>query len=272
MNEPPSAHIPLNVDDVMQHTVEEFLKLPQDLHAVAAQFAAQDIENSIVFFGSARILPEKIIKDQLNQLEKISPDEDPLIEEKIEHARNCLYMSGFYNAAEELAFKLTEWTLKHPNHKKHFLICSGGGPGIMEASNKGAHRAGGRSIGLSIIIPREQKPNAFITPELDFKFDTFILRKFWFFYFMKAVVVFPGGIGTLDELFEILTLISTGKLPYKVPIVLFGSDYWKNVINFDTLIKYGTINKEESKHFIYCDYVDEAFNFITQQLTQLYLK
>lgn len=271
MNEPQVPRIPQNMDEVMKHTVEEFLRLPQDLHAVAAQFASQNIENSIVFFGSARLLPEKTILKQIKQLEQTSPKEDPLIEEKLQHAKDCLCMSQYYNAAEELSFKLTEWTLKHPDHKKHFLICSGGGPGIMEASNKGAHRANGRSIGLSIIIPREQKSNAFITPELDFTFDTFILRKFWFFYFMKAVVVFPGGVGTLDEFFEILTLITTGKLPYKVPLVLFGSDYWKNVINFDTLVKHGTVTRQEINFLTYSDSVEETFNFITHQLTQLYL-
>lgn len=250
------------------HTIEDLLYLPKDLYQVAERFREKEVENSIAFFGSARILPEDEALKKLAQVKNLSgPDHD----QKIKEAEKTVFMSQFYTATEELAYRLTRWTLEAPQNKKNFLLCSGGGPGIMEACNKGAQRAGGSSIGLAITIAREQKANSYISSDLNFKFDTFMLRKFWFFYFMKALLVFPGGFGTLDEVFEALTLITTQKIKTPIPFLFFDSRYWKSIINFDALVEYGTISSAERQIFHFVDTVDEAFDFLTDQLKLLYL-
>lgn len=252
-----------------------FLPVKNELLEAARRFQAEKVENSIVFFGSARILPQEEAHEILKNLEiKIENTKNPSPKDlqRLERARKDLFVSQFYTAAEELAFLFTQWSNEHPNPKDHFLVCSGGGPGIMEASNRGAHRAGGRSIGLAITIPYEQKANIYATPQLQFNFSAFLLRKFWFFYFAKALVVFPGGIGTLDELFEILTLIKTGKINHYIPIVLFGSQYWKKVINFDIMVEYGTISPEYMEYCHYSDSVEETFSYITQALEKHFIK
>tara|TARA_B100001248_G_scaffold260540_1_gene249039 strand:- start:57258 stop:58073 length:816 start_codon:yes stop_codon:yes gene_type:complete len=257
--------------DLSFKAANHFLPVKDELLEAARRFEEEKVENSIVFFGSARILPEEEAKDSLKELEdKISKQKDPSSKDLqlLDRARKDLFVSQFYTSAEELAYLFTEWSHKHPDPKDHFLVCSGGGPGIMEASNRGAHRAGGRSIGLAIQIPYEQRPNTYASPQLQFNFSAFLLRKFWFFHFAKAMVVFPGGIGTLDELFEILTLIKTGKIDHYIPIVLFGSEYWKKVINFDIMVEYGTISPEYMEYCHYSDSVEETFSYITQALEE----
>jgi uncharacterized protein (TIGR00730 family) len=154
---------------------------------------------------------------------------------------------------------------------RRFVVASGGGPGIMEAANRGAAEAGGKTIGLNIGLPFEQRPNPFITPELNFEFHYFFMRKFWFAYLAKALVVFPGGFGTLDELCEILTLTQTQKLHKKIVIVLYGTSFWKEIVNFDALVKYGMISDTDLDLFQYADDVDTAFQILTEGLTKLYL-
>lgn len=155
--------------------------------------------------------------------------------------------------------------------KHRFVVCSGGGPGIMQAANHGAHQAGGKSIGLGISLPFEQGVNDYIPDDLKFEFHYFFTRKYWFVHIAKALIAFPGGFGTLDELFETLTLIQTGKTPSVPPIVLFGSEFWKNVVNFDTLVEWGTISPEDLDLIHFSDDVDDAFNFLVEQLTARYL-
>jgi uncharacterized protein (TIGR00730 family) len=161
--------------------------------------------------------------------------------------------------------------MKQLDEKDRFIMCSGGGPGIMEASNRGANRANGPSIGLTISIPFEQEPNVYISPQLLFHFNTFFFRKFWFFHHAKALVIFPGGLGTLDELFKFLTSMKTGKSNYYVPTVLFGSSYWKKVINFEAMVEYGTISESDTDFFIYSDSIEETFNYITKELMTHYI-
>jgi len=232
------------------------------------------IRNTIVFFGSTRIVPLSVAEQNLRQLETVrSTDRDSAEAraEKIERAQRAVIMSRYYEDAVLLSEKLTRWSLGIEDAAKRFYICSGGGPGIMEAANRGAQNAGGQSIGLNISIPLEQEPNPYITKELSFEFHYFFIRKFWFFYLGKALVVFPGGFGTLDELFELLTIVQTHKSKKYMPIILYGSQYWNELINFNTLIKWGTISEKDVQLFRFFDDVDSAFEFLRHELTQHYL-
>ena len=177
-------------------------------------------------------------------------------------------MQPYYEAARALARRLTEWRLEGG---RRFLICTGAGPGIMEAANRGAAEGGGRTVGFAINLPGDQEPsNPYVTPDLHFEFHYFFVRKFWFIYNAKALLVFPGGYGTMDELMEVLTLVQTGKVTKKMGIVLYGADFWNEVINFDALLRHGVINPEDRELFVIVDSVDEAFDRVRQFLTANY--
>jgi len=232
------------------------------------------IKNTIVFFGSTRIVPLSVAEQNLKQLEdrrSIGTEPVEALTAQIEQAQRAVIMSRYYEDAVLLSEKLTRWSLSIEDVKKRFYICSGGGPGIMEAANRGAHNAGGPSIGLNISIPFEQEPNPFMTQELSFEFHYFFIRKFWFFYLGKALVVFPGGFGTLDELFELLTIVQTHKSKKYMPIILYGTKYWNELINFNAMIKWGTISEQDLKLFRFFDDVDAAFEFLKDELTEHYL-
>jgi uncharacterized protein (TIGR00730 family) len=186
----------------------------------------------------------------------------------MEKARLRLEMSRYYEDARLLARRLTEWSKQLSDEERRFVICTGGGPGVMEAANRGASEAKGINVGLTISIPVEEFDNIYVTRELSFHFHYFFMRKFWFAYLAKAVIVFPGGYGTLDELFELLTLVQTHKITKHLPIVLFGKKYWNEVINFDTLIKYGNIDAEDVDLVYQTDSVDEAYDYIVAQLSK----
>jgi len=213
------------------------IRILAEFYEPKARFKKNRINNLIVFFGSARA-------------KNADPDgpKSPL--------------SKYYAKAEELSYKLTKWSKKNHKGSQGYNICSGGGPGIMEASNLGAQKGKGKSIGLNISLPMEQYPNPYIDDELNFEFHYFFMRKFWFVYLAKAIVIFPGGFGTMDELFETLTLVQTKKLSKPLPIVIFGTDYWNKLVNFDTMIEWGTISKEDMDLIKFCDDVDEAFNYL----------
>ena len=238
------------------------------------RFNKQRIKNTIVFFGSARTKSQLDAKKHLttvqNCISRSTDKSNPVLQEKLEFAQQQIFLSRYYQDAVELAKRLTDWS-KSLNPTSRFIVASGGGFGMMEAANKGAVEAGGKSVGLNISIPMEQNPNQYITPELNFEFHYFFMRKFWFVYLAKGMVIFPGGFGTLDELFEVLTLMQTKKLGKRLPIVVYGSEYWKQVIHFDAMLKYGTISKADLKLIQFCDTVDEAFNYLTKELTKLYL-
>ena len=173
----------------------------------------------------------------------------------------------YYWEAEELAYLLAKWAIRLKPKGKNFVVCTGGGPGIMEAANRGAQRAGGKSIGMNISLPQPQDPNPYITPELSFAFHYFFMRKFWLVYKAKAVVAFPGGFGTLDEFFEIVTLLQTSKISRKeMTLVLYGEDYWKKVVNFDALVKAGAITPEDRKIFMICSDPRKTFTFLKKKL------
>jgi uncharacterized protein (TIGR00730 family) len=197
-----------------------------------AHFRREKVRDTVVFFGSARL----------------------------REGEGAL--SRYYDEARTLARMLTEWADQFTNHTYRFVVCSGGGPGIMEAANRGAADANGKTVGLNIGLPFEQLPNPYITPELSFEFHYFFMRKFWFAYLSKALVVFPGGYGTMDELMELLTLTQTEKLAKKMTIVLYGSAYWKEIINFEALVKYGMIAPEDLNLFQYADDPASAFEIL----------
>lgn len=181
-------------------------------------------------------------------------------------------MARFYNDARELARRLTEWSNNLQNSTRRFVVCSGGGPGIMEAANRGARDAGGKTVGLNIGLPFEQRPNEYISSELCFEFHYFFMRKFWFAYLAKALIVFPGGFGTLDELMEILTLVQTQKLLKKMVVLLYGSEYWHEILNFDALVRHGMIAPEDLQLFAFVDDVETAFRVLEAGLTKYYIE
>lgn len=253
-----------------------FLKNPQarvlrilaEYMEPAQRFQTLEIKDTIVFFGSARIVSHDDAAAELRRLRNArEADADA-----IEKAERRLAMSRYYEDARELARRLTLWSESLPANKgRRFVVCSGGGPGIMEAANRGAFEANGKSIGLNIEIPFEQKPNNYITPDLNFQFHYFFTRKFWFAYLAKAMVCMPGGFGTMDELMEILTLVQTLKIKKAMPIILFGSEFWRDVINFNALLKYGTISRHDLDLVFRTDSVDEAFAHVTRELTARYI-
>jgi uncharacterized protein (TIGR00730 family) len=225
-----------------------------------SRFHRQKISDTIVFMGSARLLPRDKAEAAMADAEKTGAG--------VEKARAALELSAYYESARELAHRLTLWSKKIEKQEHRFVVCTGGGPGIMEAANRGASEAKGLNVGLTISIPNEEFDNPYVSRELDFHFHYFFMRKFWFVYLAKAVVLFPGGFGTLDEMFEILTLVQTRKMKKRLPIVLFGAKFWNEVINFDALVRYGTISPEDVDLFHRTDSVDEAFDILTKSLVE----
>jgi len=225
-----------------------------------SRFERAKVDDTIVFMGSARTLSREQAEKKLRDAEQSGGD--------LEAARCALHMAGYYEAARELAFRLTQWSMQIDMNEKRFVVCTGGGPGIMEAANRGAAEAHGMNVGLTISIPIEEFDNQYVTPELAFHFHYFFMRKFWFAYLAKAVIVFPGGFGTLDELFELLTLVQTRKMRKPMPIVVFGAEYWRKVIDFDALVRHGTIDAKDVELMRFTDSVDEAYEWIVKQLTE----
>ena len=234
------------------------------------EFRKHKIVDTIVFFGSARLKSRKEAQSELNKFKTINP-ETPKLAEDLRKAQHQLQMSKYYEDAVDLSKRLTEWSMNLGTFAKRFIICTGGGPGIMEAANKGARLAGGYSIGLNISIPFEQFINKYVSPELRFEFHYFFMRKFWFAYLAKCLVVFPGGFGTMDEFFEILTLVQTGKIKKKMLLLVYDEKYWKSIVNFDGLIENGVVNKSDLNHFTFCNSVDDAFKCIVDHFDKHYL-
>jgi uncharacterized protein (TIGR00730 family) len=248
------------------------IRLLSELLEPQQQLRQEGVKDTIVFFGSARIKSKlqcnKLLKSLTLRLKK-SKRQHGIIQQLIEDTEADYQMSKYYEDAVQLSKKLTQWTqtLQHPYR---FVVCSGGGPGIMEAANKGAALAKGRSIGFNVSLPFEQFANPYVTAELNFEFHYFFMRKFWFVYLAKAFVMFPGGFGTMDELMEVLTLVQTQKLRKKVTILLYGKDFWNEVLNFDALIKYRVINPEDLKLFRIVDTPEEAFTHLVKELHSNY--
>jgi uncharacterized protein (TIGR00730 family) len=227
-------------EDFLNSPDARILRILSEYLEPLGHFRHEHIRDTIVFFGSARVR-----------------EDGPLAQ--------------YYRDARTLARLMTEWSNQFANHTYRFVVCTGGGPGIMEAANRGSRDASGKTIGLNIGLPFEQLPNPYISPELSFEFHYFFMRKFWFAYLSKALVVFPGGFGTMDELFEILTLAQTKKLAKKILIVLYGSQFWKEVMNFDALVKHGTISPEDLDLFQYADDPDTAFHLLRDGLVRYHI-
>jgi hypothetical protein len=252
-----------------------------------ARFRREQIQDTVVFFGSARFRCREEADHALELLDNTGatqpapqaeqPASIPDIREgnatdlQRKRAVAAVEMARYYEDARRLAFLLTNWAKSIPSRRHRFVVTSGGGPGIMEAANRGAYEAGGKTIGLNIRLPFEQMPNPYITPSLNFEFHYFFMRKLWFAYLSKALVVFPGGFGTLDEMFEILTLAQTEKLAKKITVVIYGSDYWKKIFNLQALVDTGAISPKDLELFEFADTPEQAFEFLKKGLTDNYL-
>jgi len=233
----------------------------------------EGVGDTIVMFGSARVEPRERALARVERLERGGRGRvSSAAQARSREARAALRMSRYYEEARELARRITAWALTLGERPRRFVICSGGGPGIMEAANRGAADAGGKSIGLSIELPHEQLPNPYISPELSFNFHYFFMRKLWFAQLAKALIVFPGGFGTMDELWEMLTLMQTGKLPHRNLILIYGRRYWDEVLNWQAMVRWGTINKHEYGLLQFADTVDDAFGWICEGLKKYHLK
>jgi hypothetical protein len=225
-----------------------------------ARFDSVGISDTIVFFGSSKVISRERAAAALEDARAAGGD--------VTAAERALKMSRYYEECRELARRITEWSKGLEERRRRFVVCTGGGPGIMEAANRGASEARGLNIGLTISLPNEQRGNAFITRHLTFEFHYFFMRKFWFVYLAKALVAFPGGFGTLDEFFEVMTLVQTRKLRKRLPIVLYGREYWDRVLNLEALVEFGTIDAADLTLFRKVDTVDEAFAYITRELAE----
>jgi uncharacterized protein (TIGR00730 family) len=236
------------------------------------RFRAQNIQDTVVFFGSARTRSRECAEQALAALEAHDGSADAgRIEADRVRAHRAVAWSRYYEDARQLAARLTRWSLGLDATHHRFVVCSGGGPGIMEAANRGAREAGGKTIGLNIRLPFEQGPNPYISRDLHFEFHYFFMRKFWFAYLAKALVIFPGGFGTLDELFEILTLSQTEKLSKQIDIVLYGTGYWDEILHLETMAEWGAVSAHDLGLIHRVDTVDDAFATLTKSLLEKHL-
>lgn len=239
------------------------LRILSEYQEPLVRFRRERVEDTVVFFGSARFRSlqqaEQAMKEAQQAGEAAGPQADP---DPMAAAQAALQMARYYEEARALAQRVAGWAKTLPGPRHRFVVTSGGGPGIMEAANRGAWEAGAKTIGLNIKLPFEQHPNPYVTPALNFEFRYFFMRKYWFAYLAKALVVFPGGFGTVDEMFEILTLAQTRKLDKAIPIIVYGSEYWKTVLNLDYLVSTGAIAAKDLGLFQFADTVEEAFQML----------
>ena len=252
----------------------EFLKTPdaRPIRILAEyldplrRFRKENIQDTVVFFGSARVHSRQRAERALRVLQRKRGRKAADHALLLKRSRKAVEWSRYYEEARELAFMLTDWSLSLEEPRRRFVVCSGGGPGIMEAANRGASEAGGKTIGLNIRLPFEQGPNRYITPGLHFEFHYFFMRKFWFAYLAKALVIFPGGFGTLDEMFEILTLAQTKKLSKKLLVILYGNEYWNEVFDLKPLAEWGAIADADLDLLCRVESVEDAFEELKKHL------
>jgi uncharacterized protein (TIGR00730 family) len=248
------------------------LRILSEYQEPLARFRREQIQDTVVFFGSARFQGNDAARRNLTVVEKNDANTPAgQRDQEMKRALAAVDMARYYEDARRLAFLLTEWSIQIPARRRRFVVTTGGGPGIMEAANLGAHEAGGKTIGLNINLPFEQNPNSYITPALNFEFHYFFMRKFWFAYLAKALVIFPGGFGTIDELFEILTLAQTDKLAKKILVVIYGSEYWHRIMNFQAFVDAGTVSPDDLYLFKFVDTPQDAFAFLRDGLTEYHL-
>jgi len=274
----PRAPLAFENHDFIESHDGRLLRIMAEYQEPLVRFRRERIADTVVFFGSARFHALDVANSQLQLLENTGsatpapPQEQPATPEelasgeasalKLSLAQAAVEMAAYYEDARTLSRIFSTWAKALPGPRHRFVITSGGGPGIMEAANRGAWEAGAKSIGLNIKLPFEQYPNPYVTPALNFEFSYFFMRKFWFAYLAKALVVFPGGFGTLDEMFEILTLAQTDKLANQLPVILYGTSYWKSVLNFEVLAEKGAIAQKDLSLVQFVDSPEEAFAFL----------
>jgi len=282
-----SAPLAYENSDFLNSSDGRLIRIVAEYMEPLARFRHEKIQDTVVFFGSARFRGrdeadhELELLDNTGSTQPAPSEEQPAQPTDIAQGRAsdlqrkravaAVEMARYYEDARRLAGMLTRWAKTIPSRRSRFVVTSGGGPGIMEAANRGAYEAGGKTIGMNIRLPFEQFPNRYITPELNFEFHYFFMRKLWFAYLAKALVVFPGGFGTLDEMFEILTLAQTQKLAKKITVVIYGPDYWKKVFNLDVLVDTGAISPKDIELFQFASTPEEAFELLRNGLTQNYL-
>jgi uncharacterized protein (TIGR00730 family) len=279
-----SAPLAYENTDFLNSPDGRLLRIAAEYSEPMSRFRRERIQDTIVFFGSARFRALDVASHELELLDNTgsvapAPEaEQPARDGQPEtsalrhkRAEAAVEMARYYEDARTLASMLTRWSMTLPGRRHRFVITSGGGPGIMEAANRGAWEAGGKTIGLNIMLPFEQMPNPYITPALNFNFHYFFMRKYWFAYLAKALVVFPGGFGTLDEMFELLTLDQTHKLSKPITIVIYGPSYWKNVIDLELLAEKGAIAVKDLDLFKFADTPEEAFAILKEGLTRNHL-
>ncbi len=236
------------------------------------QFINKKVHKTIIFFGSARIQSTEFYNNKLNILNEVKTkfigEKLNEIEQEIEHIKKMQKSAKYYDEARKLSRLIAEWSQTLPK-KERYHICTGGGPGIMEAANRGAVEGGAKSIGLNISLPFEQFPNPYLSKGLNFEFHYFFMRKLWFVMLAHGMIVFPGGFGTLDELMEVITLKQTHKTTKPLPIILYSSDFWNKLINFDYLVELGTISKNDLNLFTFADTPEEAFEYLKNELIKI---
>jgi len=281
----PLAAAPLAYDnpEFLNSPDARMLRIMAEYYEPMTRFRRERIQDTVVFFGSARFRALDVASHELELLENTGSttpapaDQQPArpdqvqrgeaSEQRLRLAEAAVEMARYYEDARTLAGLVSNWAMSLPGRRRRYVITSGGGPGIMEAANRGAYEVGARTIGLNIKLPFEQMPNPYITPDLNFEFHYFFMRKFWFAYLAKALVVFPGGFGTLDEMFELLTLAQTRKLDKKITVVIYGASYWNSVINLDVLAEKGAIAMKDRDLFQFADTPQEAFELLKAGLT-----
>jgi uncharacterized protein (TIGR00730 family) len=263
--------------DFLQSTPARPLRILAEYLHPLVQLKKEGIADTIVMFGSARIGPRDVMQTKVTRLKnvktaRLSKQKRAQHRMALRQAKSALEMSRYYEEARQLSHKITSWASSLGPRPRRFVICSGGGPGIMEAANRGAYEAGGKSIGLSIELPHEQYSNPYISPELSLNFHYFFMRKLWFAQIAKALIVFPGGFGTMDELWEMMTLLQTGKLPKQNLILIYGRKYWNEVLNLRAMERWGMINPDEYNLLQFADTVDEAFEVVRATLEKYHME
>ncbi len=253
-------------EDFLESTDARPIRILAEYLEPLRRFKRENIQDTVVFFGSARVHSRQDAQRALTKLKSTRGRRPADYAAALKRSQTAVEWSRYYEDARDLAHRLTEWSLSLEEPRRRFVVCSGGGPGIMEAANRGAFEAGGKTAGLNIRLPFEQGPNRYITKGLHFEFHYFFMRKFWFAYLAKALVIFPGGFGTLDEMFEILTLAQTRKLSKKLLVILYGSDYWNEVFDLRPLVEWGAINEPDLDLLCRVDTPEDAFEELKRHL------